>query len=144
MPSLPSQQTAALAHSLARQPASSSDLAVDGKYSPPAQSKKARRGAKHQRRKSMGAPASVGVRKAATFAGGTAPPGEESEGFQFMNFTMDHKEDIIKGVAPSGSGKTKQRRDREAAERTRRLSEAIDAGIRGDFTQLQEVHRLLS
>ena len=102
MPSLPSEQNAALALA----------LAVDGKWSPPAESKRARRGAKqHQRRKSMGSPASVGVRKAATFAGGTAPPGEES-GFQFMNFTMDHRESIIKGVAPSGSGKTKQRRDR--------------------------------
>jgi hypothetical protein len=61
-----------------------------------------------------------------------------------MNFTMDHKESIIKGVAPSGSGKTKQRRDREAAEKTRRLSEAVAAGLRGDFAPLAEVHRLLN
>jgi len=142
MPSLPSQQHAALALALARQPASSSDLAVvDGKWSPPAELRRARRAAKqHQRRKSMGAPASTGVRKAATFAEGE-PSGE---GLQFMNFTMAHGDSISKGVAPSGSGKTKQRREREAAEKTRRLSEAVAAGLRGDFAPLAEVHRLLN
>jgi hypothetical protein len=144
MPGLPSQQKAALAYTLARQPTSSSDM-MDEKWSPPAESKRLRRGAKqHQRRKSMGAP-TTGVRKAATFAAGTAPaPADGSPGLTFMNFTMDNKETIIKGVAPSGSGKTKQRRDREAAEKTRRLSEAVAAGLQGDLRRLAEVHHLLN
>jgi hypothetical protein len=146
MPGLPSQQKSTLAYSLARAPTSQSDLLAGGKWSPPVESKRARRGAKqHHRRKSMGTPTDTGLRKAATFSAGTstAPSAEGSPGLTFMNFTMDNKDTIIKGVAPSGSGKTKQRRDREAAAKTRRLSEAVDAVIRGDTDRLAEVHHLL-
>jgi hypothetical protein len=153
MPSLPAQHQATLAHALARQPTSTSDL-LDGKFNPPADSKRVRRGAKdHLRRRSSGAP-TMGVRKAATFAASgtgtattpttTAMPGEGSPGLHFMNFTMDNRDTIIKGVAPSGSGKTKLRRDREEAEKSRRLSEAVKAGLMGDFSQLEEVHRMFS
>ena len=150
MPGLPSQQKAALAYTLARQATSSSALAVDGKSSPPTELKRARRGAKeHQRRRSLGAaPGSAGARKAAASfgVGGGAPSEDESTGFKFMNLTMDHSESIIKGVAPSGSGKTKMRRDREAAEKLRKFDEAVAAVERGDLHvgSLAEVRRLLS
>ncbi|KXT13330.1 hypothetical protein AC579_6031 [Pseudocercospora musae] len=59
----------------------------------------------------------------------------------FVNFTpMDHGK-ILNGVAPSGSSKTKARREKEAAEKRRRLSQAamkavIEAG--GDVETLQK------
>jgi hypothetical protein len=59
----------------------------------------------------------------------------------FVNFTPDDSRKILTGVAPSGSSKTKARREKEAADRRRKLSQAamkavIDAG--GDVTRLEE------
>lgn len=51
--------------------------------------------------------------------------GGRSAGFGFVNLTPDDGHVLMAGVAPSGSGKTKARREREAAERHRRLSEAL-------------------
>jgi hypothetical protein len=42
----------------------------------------------------------------------------------FVNFTPSDKAKILTGVAPSGSSKTKARREKEAAEKTKRLSQA--------------------
>ena len=42
----------------------------------------------------------------------------------FVNFTPEDSRKILTGVAPSGSSKTKARREREAAERRRKLSQA--------------------
>ncbi|KAL9080926.1 MAG: hypothetical protein Q9157_000426 [Trypethelium eluteriae] len=42
----------------------------------------------------------------------------------FINFTPDDSRRILTGVAPSGSSKTKARREKEAAEKRRKLSEA--------------------
>ncbi|KAF2812146.1 uncharacterized protein BDZ99DRAFT_460919 [Mytilinidion resinicola] len=58
----------------------------------------------------------------------------------FVNFTPDDSRKILTGVAPSGSSKTKARREKEAAERRRKLSQAatraiIDAG--GDLAELE-------
>jgi hypothetical protein len=58
----------------------------------------------------------------------------------FVNFTPDDSRKILTGVAPSGSSKTKARRDKEAAEKRRKLSQAatraiIEAG--GDLTKLE-------
>lgn len=58
----------------------------------------------------------------------------------FVNFTPDDSRRILTGVAPSGSSKTKARREKEAADKRRKLSEAaaravIEAG--GDLTALQ-------
>ena len=58
----------------------------------------------------------------------------------FVNFTPDDSRKILTGVAPSGSSKTKARREKEAAEKRRKLSEAakkaiIDAG--GDVAALE-------
>ncbi|KAF2404054.1 hypothetical protein EJ06DRAFT_304225 [Trichodelitschia bisporula] len=58
----------------------------------------------------------------------------------FVNFTPEDKRKILNGVAPSGSSKTKARREKEAAEKQRKLSEAarkavIEAG--GDVSLLE-------
>jgi hypothetical protein len=42
----------------------------------------------------------------------------------FVNFTSSDSMRILAGVAPSGSSKTKARREKEALERRRRLSQA--------------------
>lgn len=57
----------------------------------------------------------------------------------FVNFTPRDSTKILSGVAPSGSSKTKARREKEAADKRRRLSQAavkavIDAG--GDLDGL--------
>lgn len=58
-----------------------------------------------------------------------------------MNFTPDDSRKILTGVAPSGSSKTKARREKEAADRRRKLSQAavkavIEAG--GDLGRLEK------
>lgn len=57
----------------------------------------------------------------------------------FVNFTPDDCNKILNGVAPSGSSKTKARREKEAADKRRRLSQAaikavLEAG--GDAEEL--------
>jgi len=47
----------------------------------------------------------------------------------FVNFTPDDSRKILTGVAPSGSSKTKARREKEAAEKRRKLSEAAKRAI---------------
>lgn len=44
----------------------------------------------------------------------------------FVNFTPNDSQKILTGVAPSGSSKTKARREQEANEKRRRLSEAAE------------------
>ena len=56
-----------------------------------------------------------------------------------MNFTPNDCNKILSGVAPSGSSKTKARREKEAADKRRRLSQAavravVEAG--GDVEAL--------
>jgi hypothetical protein len=65
-------------------------------------------------------------------------------GVGFVNFTPDDSRKILTGVAPSGSSKTKARREKEAADKRRRLSRAamkavIDAG--GDIDSLRRLER---
>jgi len=47
----------------------------------------------------------------------------------FVNFTPSDAFRILNGVAPSGSSKTKARREREAMEKRRKLSEAAAAAV---------------
>ncbi|KAL1584770.1 hypothetical protein WHR41_06614 [Cladosporium halotolerans] len=65
------------------------------------------------------------------------PPAAEKSGF--VNFTPHDSTKILSGVAPSGSSKTKARREKEAADKRRRLSQAavravVEAG--GDLDGL--------
>ncbi|EON68513.1 hypothetical protein W97_07771 [Coniosporium apollinis CBS 100218] len=59
----------------------------------------------------------------------------------FVNFTADDSRKILTGVAPSGSSKTKARREKEAADKRRKLSLAatravLEAG--GDLGRLKQ------
>ncbi|KAF8456432.1 hypothetical protein BDZ91DRAFT_786200 [Kalaharituber pfeilii] len=63
----------------------------------------------------------------------------------FVNFTPQDATRILSGVAPSGSSKTKARREREALEKRRKLSEAAAAAViaaGGDTSQLPELLKI--
>ncbi|KAH7136131.1 hypothetical protein B0J11DRAFT_424913 [Dendryphion nanum] len=65
----------------------------------------------------------------------------KSHSVGFVNYTPDDSQKILGGVAPSGSSKTKARREKEAADKRRKLSQAavkavIEAG--GNLKQLEE------
>jgi hypothetical protein len=64
-----------------------------------------------------------------------------SGGIEFVNFTSNDGKKIMTGVAPSGSSKTKARREKEAQEQSRRLSEAamrLVEAAGGDVDKLAE------
>lgn len=48
----------------------------------------------------------------------------------FVNFTPDDKKKILTGVAPSGSSKTKTRREKEAIEKRRKLCRVVARAVR--------------
>ncbi|PVI01252.1 hypothetical protein DM02DRAFT_641969 [Periconia macrospinosa] len=71
----------------------------------------------------------------------TAAASSSSASVGFVNFTPSDSRKILTGVAPSGSSKTKARREKEAAEKRRKLSQAavkavIEAG--GDLGRLEK------
>ena len=60
--------------------------------------------------------------------------------FGFVNYTAGDSQKILAGVAPSGSSKTKARREQEAYEKKRKLSLAAEKVIKeagGDVEQLR-------
>ncbi|KAF2114395.1 hypothetical protein BDV96DRAFT_494797 [Lophiotrema nucula] len=79
-------------------------------------------------------------RKSSNSSSGTGA-GSRSAPVGFVNFTPHDSRKILTGVAPSGSSKTKARREKEAAEKRRKLSQAavkavIEAG--GDIGRLEK------
>lgn len=83
----------------------------------------------HRRSKSSASPPRQGAKDNAQ--GGTVG---------FVNFTPNDSKRILTGVAPSGSSKTKARREKEAAERRRRLNEAAQRAVMeagGDVSALE-------
>lgn len=77
-----------------------------------------------------------GARGASSCGGGGG-----GNGIGFVNFTPSDHDFLMTGVAPSGSSKTKARREKEAAERQRRLNEAVMTAVAasgGDLTGLRE------
>lgn len=65
----------------------------------------------------------------------------EKETDGFVNYTPEDHQVLMTGVAPSGSSKTKARREREAAEQKRRLGEAVRKAVvaaGGDVRRLEE------
>ncbi|KAI9861824.1 MAG: hypothetical protein M1824_001935 [Vezdaea acicularis] len=59
----------------------------------------------------------------------TTPTSTKSPGVvDFVNLTPDHGRKILSGVAPSGSSKTKAKREKETRERELRIIEAAKAG----------------
>ncbi|OCK79815.1 hypothetical protein K432DRAFT_382717 [Lepidopterella palustris CBS 459.81] len=68
-------------------------------------------------------------------------PAPRAANVDFVNFTPDDSRKILTGVAPSGSSKTKARREKEAAEKRRKLSQAVTRAIMeagGDLTELEK------
>jgi hypothetical protein len=63
-------------------------------------------------------------RKRSTVDSAGAPKTPKTPNVDFVNFTPDDSMKILTGVAPSGSSKTKARREKEAMEKNRRLSQA--------------------
>ncbi|KAJ5322233.1 regulator protein wetA-Penicillium chrysogenum [Penicillium brevicompactum] len=76
-------------------------------------------------------------------ASGSSPRGaNKSVSVSFVNFTAHDSKKILTGVAPSGSSKTKARREQEARDRRRKLSEAALLAVRsagGDVEALEAV-----
>jgi hypothetical protein len=76
---------------------------------------------------------------------GASPKGagaNKSMNVSFVNFTPSDSQKILTGVAPSGSSKTKARREQEAREKRRKLSEAALMAVRqagGDVEALEAV-----
>ncbi|KAI0885927.1 uncharacterized protein GGS22DRAFT_200044 [Annulohypoxylon maeteangense] len=67
--------------------------------------------------------------------------GGGSLSIEFCNYTPSDKKVLMNGVAPSGSSKTKARREREAQEHKRKMSEAYMQAIRaagGDVEKLRQ------
>lgn len=90
-----------------------------------ASSRAPRRSSRHHRRTKSSGNASTSHKLSPDKTGGG--------GAGFVNFTPHDCNKILSGVAPSGSSKTKARREKEAADKRRKLSEAavravVDAG----------------
>ncbi|KAJ9156518.1 hypothetical protein NKR23_g1284 [Pleurostoma richardsiae] len=69
------------------------------------------------------------------------PSGSSTGSIGFVNYTPSDSAVLMTGVAPSGSSKTKARREKEAAERQRKLNEAFMKAVSaagGDVGKLQE------
>ena len=81
----------------------------------------------HQRRKSMGKPATAIGKGSKTPKTPRTPTGGA---FGFVNFTPADSAKLLSDVAPSGSSKTRLRREQEAREKRRRLSEAAVKVVR--------------
>ena len=90
---------------------------------PPDSGRSARRSASLQSLRPAAAPVVRKRRSAAAGLGAAPPPTSPAAGGGFVNFTPQDGGALLAGVAPSGSAKTKARREREAAERHRRFSE---------------------
>ena len=89
--------------------------------------------------------ASNGARNPSTTRTHSKPQAGSPNAIGFVNFTPSDSTRILTGVAPSGSSKTKARREQEAAERKRRLSMAAERAVReagGDVGGLREVLEL--
>ncbi|KAJ5476626.1 hypothetical protein N7475_002355 [Penicillium sp. IBT 31633x] len=75
-------------------------------------------------------------------ASGSSRGANKSVSVSFVNFTAHDSKKILTGVAPSGSSKTKARREQEARDRRRKLSEAALRAVRsagGDVEALEAV-----
>ncbi|KAF5720129.1 hypothetical protein FGLOB1_807, partial [Fusarium globosum] len=85
-----------------------------------------------------GTPTAMRKQRRSRDASGSSGGGSE---IGFVNFTPSDGGLLMTGVAPSGSSKTKARREREAMERRRRLSEAAMKAVQaagGDVDKLME------
>lgn len=77
-----------------------------------------------------------------TGGGGGTRNKKKNGGIGFVNFTPEDHGYLMNGVAPSGSSKTRARREKEAADRARKTKEAMVQAVReagGDVEMLREV-----
>ena len=65
-------------------------------------------------------------------------------GLGFVNFTPNDSMKILTGVAPSGSSKTKARREKEASDRRKKLSEAAERAVMVAGGDVEAMRRELS
>ncbi len=80
---------------------------------------------------SMGLPeAGISISVPRHVGGGAGAGGKVIPGFGFVNFTQNDSNILMTGVAPSGSSKTKARREKEAAEKKRKMKEEIVKAVR--------------
>ncbi|KAL2002001.1 hypothetical protein VTN02DRAFT_855 [Thermoascus thermophilus] len=80
--------------------------------------------------------------KAPSGSSGSPKGANKTVSVSFVNFTPQDSHKILTGVAPSGSSKTKARREQEAREKRRKLSEAALMAVRkagGDVEALEAV-----
>ncbi|KAF3761030.1 hypothetical protein M406DRAFT_358451 [Cryphonectria parasitica EP155] len=103
------------------------------------------RGSGHHSRRSVSGASLSGGLSLGDMGGGVNLDGSGNSGcggqIGFVNYTPSDHNVLMTGVAPSGSSKTKARREKEAMERQRKLSEAMlkaatAAGM--DVTMLKE------
>ncbi|KAH0599850.1 hypothetical protein MHUMG1_02640 [Metarhizium humberi] len=92
-----------------------------------------------------GTPCSVRKRRSRDISGSNSATSlggsDGASGIGFVNFTPNDGSVLMTGVAPSGSSKTKARREKEAQDRRRRLSEAAIKAVAaagGDVDKLIE------
>lgn len=86
----------------------------------------------------------IARRKSSNGSAQTASRQLSSGDIGFVNYTPDDSCKILTGVAPSGSSKTKARREKEAAEKRRKLSQAAIKAVReagGDVDSLRRLER---
>ncbi|PWW72905.1 hypothetical protein C7212DRAFT_285274 [Tuber magnatum] len=105
--------------------------------SKPSKLKSSRPGSSSRRKASTG---SIRSQAKSGVPPGLCIPGETE--MAFVNYTPQDKTRILNGVAPSGSSKTKARREREATEKRRRLAAAAAAAVEaagGDASVLANV-----
>ncbi|RPA96568.1 hypothetical protein L873DRAFT_1811184, partial [Choiromyces venosus 120613-1] len=105
--------------------------------SKPSKLKSSRPGSSSRRKASTGSMRSQAKSGASPALG---IPGETE--MAFVNYTPQDKTRILNGVAPSGSSKTKARREREALEKRKRLAAAAAAAVEaagGDASVLANV-----
>lgn len=87
-----------------------------------------------------GLPASGMSSRSNSVSGSGGGGGISLGGVDFVNFTPSDKNVLMTGVAPSGSSKTKARREKEAADRRRRLNETALQAVQaagGDVGKLR-------
>ncbi|RAH71368.1 developmental regulatory protein WetA [Aspergillus aculeatinus CBS 121060] len=85
---------------------------------------------------------SMSAPKPATKVTSSGSPRGKAVTVSFVNFTANDSKKILTGVAPSGSSKTKARREQEARDRRRKLSEAALNAVRnagGDVEALEAI-----
>ena len=93
------------------------------------------------RRKSIGAPKASSFTNSHQHSGSTnkaprtprtpkTPTGGDSGAIDFVNFTPKDSAKLLNDVAPSGSSKTRARREQEARDKRRKLSEAAVRAVR--------------